>query len=188
LRRPGKHNPHWETVFFNQGVFLVQATADGRYFVAMGDHGPGHEKRERLVKVFESPTGKEVLSISAEAFHLDATGGFMEFAPTPGLNAYSLFEIPSGKWVGVVDPAASALGPGGRLASIETANRRGFSLYRVGDKTPLVTLGIDSLSAEGYWAFSEDGARLAWGNQDGTVTVCYLAEVQRRLAALGFGW
>ena len=44
------------------------------------------------------------------------------------------------------------------------------------------------LTEEGRPTFSQDGALLAWGNRDGTVTVCHLEDVQRRLAAIGFGW
>jgi len=74
------------------------------------------------------------------------------------------------------------------MSAVQTSNRFGFSLYRAGEPNPLVTLGIDMLSVEESATFSGDGTRLAWGNQDGTVTVCDLPEIQRRLAALGFGW
>jgi hypothetical protein len=36
--------------------------------------------------------------------------------------------------------------------------------------------------------FSRDGRIVAWGEPDGTVSVCNLVEVQRRLAEFGLGW
>jgi hypothetical protein len=98
-----------------------------------------------------------------------------------------LIELSSGKLVGYVDPPAAALGPGARLSTLDTASGFGLALYRRGEKSPLVTLGIDTMCSGGS-TFSSDGSCLAWGNRDGTVTVCYLTEVQRRLAAIGFGW
>ena len=186
LRRPGKDNPAWETGFFDAGVFIVKATPDGRFFVAVGDHG--FDQKEHLLKVFECATGKEVLSIGASAFHLDATGDLLQFTRNDSPGQYPLIEIPSGKWIGTLNPPASALGPGAHFLANEHSERFGHTLYRRGDETPLVSLGIDTLSAEGRATFSRDGTRLAWGNQDGTVTVCYLADVQRRLASIGFGW
>jgi eukaryotic-like serine/threonine-protein kinase len=190
LRRPGKNNPSWETGFFNRRVVVVQASSDGRYLMVTGDRGPRADNKERLVKVFETPTGKEVFSRPGQGARLDAAGRLMLFAPenAPPGTLYSLIEIPSSKWVTFVDPPASALGPGARVSAVQTASRFGFAFHRVGDPTPLATLGIDVLSAEGTATFSGDGTRLAWGNQDGTVTVCYLPDVQKRLTAIGFGW
>jgi WD40 repeat protein len=186
LRRAGKHNPAWETAYFDASVFIVKATPDGRFFVAAGARG--FDKTEHLLKVFDCATGKDLLSIGASAFHLDATGNLLQFTANDSPGQYPLIEIPSGKWAGSLNPPASALGPGAHLLANEHPERFGHTLYRRGDETPLVSLGIDTLSAEGHATFSLDGTRLAWGNQDGTVTICYLAEVQRRLASIGFGW
>jgi hypothetical protein len=153
----------------------------------MGD--PERPGEGRLLKVFQSETGKEVLSMPATGFCLDTTGTLMEFGPKslPGNPLNSLIEIPSGKLVGFVDPPASSMGPLAHFSAAETATAFGFSLHRMGDPLPLVTLGID-IECSPRSTFNLDGTRLAWGNRDGTVTVCYLAEVQRRLAAIGFGW
>jgi len=37
-------------------------------------------------------------------------------------------------------------------------------------------------------AFSPDNKHLVWGSQNGSVTVCDLVEVQRRLAGVELGW
>jgi WD40 repeat protein len=36
--------------------------------------------------------------------------------------------------------------------------------------------------------FNSDGRFLAWGNEDGTVSVCDLQEMRQRLGALKLGW
>ena len=45
-----------------------------------------------------------------------------------------------------------------------------------------------NVSGSDAMKFSQDGNHIVWGNQDGTVTVCDLNEVQRRLAGVGLGW
>jgi hypothetical protein len=125
-----------------------------------------------------------------EGAHLDTTGRVMQVASESlsGTARHSLIEVPSGKLIGSINPPPSALAPGARMTATQTANRFGFALYRAGEQNPLVTLGLDVWIAEGYPTFSGDGTRLAWGNQDGTVSVCYIPEIQRRLAAIGLGW
>jgi serine/threonine protein kinase/WD40 repeat protein len=190
LRVSGKINPAWETGFFNRRVVFARTSPDGRYIVVTGDRGSGSDKTQRFVKIFVTATGKELLSLPGEGQQLDATGRIMQFEPEspPSGTPPTLIEVPSGKWLGGIDPAGCALGPDAHIWATNDENRFGFTLHRQGDPTPLVKLGEDTLSAEGYPTFSSDGSRLVWGNQDGTVTVCYLPEIQRRLSALGFGW
>jgi WD40 repeat protein len=189
LRRPGKNNPTWETDFFNRRAFQLEATADGRYFVASGSHESAPDKPELQLKVFECATGKEVLSLPSERFLLGPTDNLLVASQLSGPHPRPqiLFEIPTGKWAGSVGSATAAIGPGGRLTVVAVTSGRGFTLYRRSEETPLVTLGIDTVDSGGA-AFSPDGTRLAWGTQDGIVIVCYLPEIQRRLSDIGFGW
>jgi eukaryotic-like serine/threonine-protein kinase len=182
LRAP---RPMWETRFFKARIFQTGASSDGRYVVAGGEpEVPGHDV---AIKGFDWETGKEVFSLAAKGnFILDPMGQLMGFGPRQaGPGTATVVEIPSGKFVDFVIPC-DALAPGARFLSVHTPTAFGNALYRRGDQQPLVTLGIDSLCFGG--TFSVDGSRLAWGNQDGTVTVCYLEEIQRRLAAIGLGW
>jgi len=64
----------------------------------------------------------------------------------------------------------------------------GFALCALSDETLLVNLQPVSESQSSRPKFSLDGRLLAWGNEDGTVTVCDLDEMNHRLAALRLGW
>ena len=56
-----------------------------------------------------------------------------------------------------------------------------------GEAEPLVVLGLDRELSDTP-TFTRDGALAAWGNADGSVTVCRLGEVRARLDRLGLGW
>jgi hypothetical protein len=51
-----------------------------------------------------------------------------------------------------------------------------------------VTFGIDMRVRSALDGFSPDGKLLAWGNADGTVSVCDLGEANRRLREVGLAW
>ena len=113
-----------------------------------------------------------------------------------------LREMPSGKVVrstegrwqdGRAWNGWSALGPGGRKywvlsKVIYPKGMEQLALTHPNDKTPLVTFNIDEQPISLMASFSMSGNYLAWGNGNGTVTVCDLEQVRARLAALGLGW
>jgi hypothetical protein len=64
-------------------------------------------------------------------------------------------------------------------------------LWERGRKDPLIGIPLDSPAHAGQpnlVQFGPDGRHVAWGNVDGTVTVCDLEEVQKRLTEIGLGW
>jgi hypothetical protein len=189
LRRPGTKNAFWVKDFCDRRMDYSQVSADGRYFVIPGERNLRDAKGqivglERLVKVFESSTGEEIDSRPNGNFLLDSTGTLMQFQLADPPNApCELREFPSGKVVGSLAQGATALGLQVSAASLDEF---GLSLYRNSDKTPRLNLRGDTSCSPGPWTFSRDGSLLAWGNRDGTVTVCHLEEVRQRLAALGF--
>jgi len=100
-----------------------------------------------------------------------------------------LLEFPSWKLLDTWDAASlGCLSPGARFWGAQGGDGYGFSLGRWGENRPLVTLGIDSQVFAMLKPFSDDGRLVAWGNTDGTVHVCDIHEVQRRLAAVELGW
>jgi hypothetical protein len=85
-----------------------------------------------------------------------------------------------------------ALGPGARQILAREPDRPGgpgpgFALRTRDGRAPLVVLGGDD-TAPSLPLFDQSGDRVAWGNGDGTVTVCRLGAVRARLAEVGLGW
>ena len=184
LRQPGQHNPMWQTDYFKARIFEVAATADGRYIVVGGE--PRVRDQDGMIKVFDSATGQEVLSKpTAGYFHLEPVDKLLCCSSTAG-TGLAILEVPTGKLVDLVNQTGT-YGPGARLVSVALPNGYGNALFRRDGEQLLVRLGIDTRSTS-TGIFSLDGSHLAWGNQDGTVTVCYLEEIQKRLAGIGLGW
>jgi WD40 repeat protein len=187
LRNLGNCKPVWEAGEFDAGNVQARATADGSYLVAVGSHG--NEKRERFTKVFESSTGHVLLSLPSDDFDLEVTGQFLAVHLRSDVaGACELLKLPSGELVDSITGQFLAIGPGARFLAAKTPTGFGYSLRRRDERSSFATLGIDTWTEEGRPTFSRDGALLAWGNRDGTVTVCHLEEVQRRLTAIGLGW
>jgi hypothetical protein len=84
-----------------------------------------------------------------------------------------------------------AVGPAGeRLLGQgphRTGRHPGFTLVRGGDGAELAVLGIDTSPAR-QPSFDATGQYAVWGHSDGTVRLCDLEEVRRRLSELGLGW
>jgi len=116
---------------------------------------------------------------------LDSTGKMLAYTPADG-DQTTLVEIPSGRVLGVLPSGPIALGPGGSYW-VSSLPPPGMTLVRRQDARPLFAIGIEGEVA-GDQAFSPDGTRWACGHADGSVTVCDIPAVQRRLADLGLGW
>ena len=61
---------------------------------------------------------------------------------------------------------------------------RGFYLYRLDKAQPFLNLSIDAEPTAAVPIVNSDGTAMIWGQDDGTVTVCDLTTVQKRLARL----
>ena len=79
------------------------------------------------------------------------------------------------------------MAPDARLFGFPYAGKC-FFLYRRDGWEPLVKLDAEGGPSEGEAVFDSAGARVAWGTSYGSVIVCDIAEVQRRLADVGLGW
>jgi serine/threonine protein kinase/WD40 repeat protein len=178
-----------EITEFKRDVFIWAVAPDASYFVVEGI-ADAAKPLWRTVKAVDTATGKkELLSIAAPvptdghhlAARIDPTGKTVSVAfqhqPT------GLFEMPSGKPAGSLGQSPQNLSPETKYWLSSPA----ISLYRRQDESPLVTLDIDGMHSN-QPLFNAAGSHVAWGNRDGTVTVCDLKEIQQRLAEVGLGW
>jgi hypothetical protein len=176
---------------FRPQVWIHALAPDAGFFVIEGisdEENPLHRK----IKVLSAAAGtKELLPLVAEVagpqVHawacVDPPGKLLALTvpDKSGLTA-ALFEMPSGKILGRTTYGAYP-SAGAKL----WFNRSNGSIYRELNKPPLVTLDLDESRADGA-SFNFKGTHVAWSNRDGTVAVCDLEEVQRRLAELVLGW
>ena len=174
---------------FDWQVYQVRMAAGGAWFAIKGLHGDGGA--EQSFKLFDGATGTEVWSVPMQQpsrvdMMFDATGKRLAFQSETG-GRPDLLDLPSRSRLGSV-AALADIGPEGKLRGQNSPTGSGYALYRSDDDAPAVILGIDLLATAVQPQFSADGNLLAWGNADGSVTICDMPEVQRRLADVGLGW
>jgi hypothetical protein len=146
------------------------------------------------LKVLDGLSGKEFFSREVAMNH---AGGRLVINPSeellvheetfPGRSLARLVRLSDGACLGSLPSLPSALSPQGRDYVVGDLGSKGFGLYALGDENASIVLGIEKpISSEA--CYNRAGTHLAWGNMDGTVTVCDLEEVHRRLDELGLGW
>src|SRR5262249_37307964 len=153
--------------------------------------------------VFDSLTGKEIWPSAPESgskvreenlgVSLDRSGRFLTILRASRVREepakLTLVESSSGKYLGPAERSSENAGWGPDMpyyVTLHHEEHRGeLSLIRKGEKNPVVVLGIDISSSGIQQQFDDTGNRFAWGNVDGTINVCDIPQVQRRLAAVG---
>jgi hypothetical protein len=179
----------------NWHVWNGACPADGSFFVANGLRNTG-AKLESHLTVYDGLTGKILWDLPYDRKHevsprLDPTGKRLAFIQA-GEEHSTLVEMPTGEARGSLPCTHYSLGPGAEwFSELGPGDSQGqvfgLRLHRRGEERPLVTLAPYDLFS-GEVLFNAAGTYLAWGNADGTVTVCDIQEVRRRLAAVGLGW
>jgi hypothetical protein len=142
-------------------------------------------------KIFSHPTEK---TDSWGAVALDSTDHAIAMTVANGTE-WDVVEAENGNLIGRETGQLRAMALGGkkRLKGLSDSgdpsgsNRLG--LFSGDAPSPDVVLEVGRhVTSPRAFAFSADGAQAAWGNRDGTVTLCDFVELQRRLAELGLGW
>jgi hypothetical protein len=212
LLGPNSTKPIWELHEFNLHAFDSAISPDGRYLVAEGLHGPSLETRERIVTLFDALTGKTLAPIPTR-LPVTADGGWFRFDPIGTVLAHHHSDVPASAtqvlavpvltYLGEPPPfrqdpvqgseGITCLGPGGKLWLIFHSHQGKTiqstrTVHEFGRETPLLAIAADTALYGTAGQFSHDGHIVAWGNIDGTVSVCDLVEVQRRLAQVELGW
>lgn len=176
---------------FERGLIDSAATQDARFFAA-ASLGTRNNERVDYARVFDGSTGAVLFSDANKSglfgrISIDAAGTHL--AISYPVDQSRVIELSSGKSI-TARRAEAAIEPMFKYLSVQErgASAGGVSLYRWNESTRLVTLNLDVKASSGLDSFSADGSLLAWGNADGTVSVCDIEEVQRRLATIRLGW
>jgi hypothetical protein len=171
--------------FLNQRIHWSVAAPDGSCFVAVGERD-GPRGKSNWVQAFGGATGQALWAAPGHSLLLTPGGDVLAYVGEQ--HDVVLVRPTSGQVLGRRRRGGGCLSPGLALVGTPGDSGWGYSVNRGDDPAPLVTLGIDRRVSSVLRSFSPDGQRLAWGNADGTVALCKLAEARRRLAAVGLGW
>jgi WD40 repeat protein len=177
---------------FGDRVFDAAAMPDGSLFFAVG-RAAGAE--EHVVRAYDGNTGAvrwqdtTGLRGSYDDVQLDPEGRFLK-AGSPGT---AVLRNPATGNVVATYAVGCVLGPSARFSLRANAgvtslqNHAGFALCVPAGGDPVIGLAIDAHTA-GSPECSRDGRYIAWGNANGSVTICDLRRIEARLREIGLGW
>jgi len=193
LVRPDKATPLAEPRPFNVVVFDWAAALDDSCFVLNIVREEDARKRQFAIS-FDALTGAERWSIPLQetlgpSLAHDPTGRLLSIFPYEHADQGILVDVASGKTLGPLAVPPACLSPDANYLVLDApgGRSRGYSLIRRGEKVPLVVLGIETAPACSP-LFNRDGSRLAWGNSDGTVTVCNPEAIRKQVDDIGLAW
>ena len=165
---------------------------DGRFIVVKGLSGNKDRPTDRRVKVFDTRSGGVIWSgpIDTErpeqgtpGLMLDRSGKFLTD------EGRTVIELPSGKFLQIPFRGAT---DGHRwspeMPYVLDNQKLQLSLIPRGQTERVLDLDRDGKGSCVRKQFSPSGGLFVWGNPDGTVLVCNIAEVRRRLTEIGLGW
>jgi WD40 repeat protein len=193
----GEVKPLAEIGEFDWYFYHVTITPDGSYFAIEGD-GTAAGKLRRSVRIYDGPTGRQVGSLPTSyppgggwhALEFDPKGTRLAAALDHNSGSLGVFELPSLKPTGMIPDGWNCFNVGANKwisYSPPTPDSPGSLVLRDLERPgPLLRIVLDIPRTS--VRFSPDGTRVIWGSQDGSVTVCDLVEVRRRLAGVGLGW
>jgi WD40 repeat protein len=177
--------------YVQQGV----VAPDGSAFILSGFSGRSGNL-VRSTSAYASASGKKLWTIPSEVppsawmvgFQFDPTGRFLSLN-NDRRDVSQLLAMPDRTYLGIQLPGSHILGPAARRWLMRSDSSAGVGgswyLWERGRKEPLLEL---EMREAGPARFDRDGRLAVFGQTDGTVTICDLAEVQKRLAEVGLGW
>ena len=189
--------PLGRTPLFPTRIFSSAASPDGRFFAVEGVHDGPSGPRRRL-RVFDGTTGMERWSRANEvpggfgAMAIDSAGQILAIMTKIGPYSSETFDLADGRPRGSWPGNGAILGPGAVLwALVEPVSLDGLfasPVLRRGRNEILARFPSDEGVTPLSTVFSPDGRHMAYGHDDGTVTVCDLEEVRHRLSEVGLDW
>jgi hypothetical protein len=177
---------------FNVHVFTVAASSDGRFFALEGI-GATNATRARKILAIEAATGRSVWERASSkqplwgALLCASSGSRMAFT-TNGPDWHAV-ELDSPDQLSAPLPGQpAAMGP---RSSLWAARNDSTSMGRALSVFEHHALRLNlRLEAEPILppCFDASGRRLAWGNADGTVSLCDLENTRAQLMRSGLEW
>jgi len=200
LLSPNPTKAYKEITEFGWNMGDIVVTPDGSRFVVDGI-GLDGGKLVRRFHVYDGPTGKLLQSLPIELppdnsmsyARFDPSGRFLAAMLGQASLRFSLFELTAVTYRGSIDWPVDCLNPGATrwLAVLEATDNQPLQhvLYDREHREPLLRIVRDVRSAGSRChCFSPDGRSVMTGNGDGTISICDLVEVNRRLSELHLGW
>jgi serine/threonine protein kinase/WD40 repeat protein len=187
--RPGAKRG-WELTEFPWTIEYPLMPEGGRFIVVKGMQGAS-QPTGRVVKAFDAATGAELYAgpLSTEGLNVGSVGIMLDregkFLTDEGV---SIVELPSGKFLGVPRQMATAAHRWHPDMPYLLDLREGLMLVPKGRSDGVLQLDREGRSTTVRMPLSADGTLFAWGASDGTVYVCNLPEIRRRLTVIGLGW
>jgi hypothetical protein len=172
----------WTTDTYPGRVFEAKMARNASCVVVSSGIVGGDQSRELL----DVAKGTKLWSLSTGgAFSLDPLGKYLAIGQDSG--GASLLSIPDCRMVDQLARFPKCLAPEAAFGS-ENGSSGGYALIRRHAKEPVVTIGSNREVSSIKNEFSADGRFIAWGNIDGTVSVCEIEKLRRELAAFGMAW
>jgi WD40 repeat protein len=185
--------PLLEITDFNVGLFTASASWDGNYFAIEGLCSTNGNVTRKILAI-HAPDGRTVWQATSTNEDqwarnpFSSSGAHLAYT-TDGLRYQTVnLARPSEAPAPLAYPPA-ALGPQTSLGAKRGDDRggeRGLTVFE--DGSPRVTLGLETAELLGSPAFDPSGRWLAWGNPDGTVSLCDLEEVRAQLKRSRLTW
>ena len=182
---------------FNHQICLGEISPNGEYVVVDGYGGEAGTERRTIC--FDPLTGKERWSIpvnhrqqqqwlmfDTDSRLLVALLRTRNDQPTP--KPCDVLDPRTGRVVQHSIPIPYALSSNAGFLVYDNLAQGGIAIHRGYEAKPLVNLGIDDERWGIRYEFDRDGSHFAWSNNEGSIFVADLLEVQGRLASIDMGW
>lgn len=176
---------------------LLRAFHGGNHLIVVAVQKKA-ENRTILIKAFNGLNGAEKWRLAYDSDAVcpenplcEVPGRFLVYWASADQPPH-LVDCDTGAQVGLLQQWPVALSPAGDHwicnLSAQSGSTRRLAICGRGGETPLFVLPIEQSGADNVPRFSSDGNLFAWGNADGTVSLCNLPEVREHLAMLGMAW
>ena len=167
----------------------IAATIDGRFFLVLSRETPEHPRGRLLI--IEGSTGRILKQTDRPRYGwgLDPSGQVL--ADSDGDHHTRLLAMPSLTYIREVPVSFDLVSPDSKLGIVcprPFSDDLAHFLIDLDTGMPLLRISSGVRATSYRDSFSPDGRFAAWGNPDGTVTVCVPETIRQKLGGFGLGW